>query len=101
MEIVGGADPRYGPLVGDALSRVIKERRIVEQQRVNRRQFIQLSAGAGAGLLLSAGSPAAEPSFQTHSVPWYRRVLRWGQTNINELDPTRYDINFWLDYWKR
>jgi hypothetical protein len=33
--------------------------------------------------------------------PWYRRVVRWGQTNITELDPTRYDIAWWRDYWKR
>ncbi|MBN1250260.1 MAG: beta-galactosidase [Anaerolineae bacterium] len=33
--------------------------------------------------------------------PWYRRVLRWGQTNITELDPTRYDIDWWRKQWRR
>lgn len=33
--------------------------------------------------------------------PWYRRVSRWGQTNINEKDPERYDIAWWREYWKR
>ena len=33
--------------------------------------------------------------------PWYRRALRWGQTNITERDPTRYDIAWWRKYWKR
>jgi len=33
--------------------------------------------------------------------PWYRRAVRWGQTNITELDPTRYDIDWWRDYWRR
>jgi hypothetical protein len=28
-------------------------------------------------------------------------VLRWGQTNITELDVTRYDIPWWRAYWKR
>ncbi len=26
------------------------------------------------------------------SGPWYGRVRRWGQTNITEIDPVRYDI---------
>ncbi len=33
--------------------------------------------------------------------PWYRRVLRWGQTNITEIDPLRYDIDFWRSHWQR
>ena len=27
--------------------------------------------------------------------------LRWGQTNITEIDPVRYDIAWWREYWKR
>jgi hypothetical protein len=34
-------------------------------------------------------------------VPWYRRAYRWGQTNITEKDPARYDIGWWRQYWKR
>ena len=26
-------------------------------------------------------------------IPWYRRAYRWGQTNITEKDPVRYDID--------
>lgn len=33
--------------------------------------------------------------------PWYRRTLRWGQTNLTEIDPTRYDDRWWRGYWKR
>ncbi|MGI6368855.1 MAG: beta-galactosidase [Anaerolineae bacterium] len=33
--------------------------------------------------------------------PWYRTVRRWGQTNLNELDPVHYDHAFWRDYWRR
>ncbi|HEY5911503.1 MAG TPA: alpha-amylase family protein [Verrucomicrobiae bacterium] len=33
--------------------------------------------------------------------PWYRRTFRWGQTNITEIDPARYDISWWRKYWKR
>jgi len=32
--------------------------------------------------------------------PWYRRALRWGQTNLTEIDPGRYDSAFWRQRWK-
>jgi hypothetical protein len=34
-------------------------------------------------------------------IPWYRRITRWGQTNITEIDPPAYDIKWWRSYWKR
>jgi len=43
----------------------------------------------------SAGAPSSG------STPWYRRAIRWGQTNITELDLTHYDIGWWRTYWKR
>ncbi|MBI4875400.1 MAG: beta-galactosidase [Acidobacteria bacterium] len=49
---------------------------------------------------LASGTAAlAAPASQ--AVPWYRRTLRWGQTNITEKDPQRYDIAWWREYWKR
>ena len=41
-------------------------------------------------------APATEAS-----PPWYRRTLRWGQTNITEADVDRYDIAWWRKQWKR
>jgi hypothetical protein len=35
------------------------------------------------------------------AVPWYRRTYRWGQTNLTELDPVRYDDGWWREYWRR
>lgn len=32
--------------------------------------------------------------------PWFRRAMRWGQTNITEIDPRRYDIDFWREHWR-
>jgi hypothetical protein len=58
---------------------------------MDRRQFLQAAALATA----AAAAPAAP------SAPWYRRAQRWGQTNITERDPGRYDIPFWRDFWKR
>jgi hypothetical protein len=33
--------------------------------------------------------------------PWYRRVCRWGQTNLTEVDPARYDAAWWCEHWRR
>ncbi len=71
-----------------------------------RRQFLKQSfaaavAGAGATLLTGcAGVSAAEEPARAAG-PWHRRTLRWGQTNITEIDPARYDIPWWRQYWKR
>lgn len=54
-----------------------------------RREFVRQASLAA---LASASSAAA---------PWYRRCLRWGQTNINEFDPQQYDIDWWRAHWKR
>lgn len=62
---------------------------------MDRREFIK-SAAIGAVVLTSAtGAVTQEPT------PWYRRAIRWGQTNITERDPVRYDIPWWREYWKR
>ena len=34
-------------------------------------------------------------------VPWYRRTYRWGQTNLTEIDPSRYDSQWWREQWRR
>jgi hypothetical protein len=62
-----------------------------------RREFLSgsLSAAASAVISSQGSSAAAVPP------PWYRRALRWGQTNITERDPVRYDIAWWREYWKR
>ena len=33
--------------------------------------------------------------------PWFQRALRWGQTNLTELDPARYDADWWREHWRR
>jgi len=35
------------------------------------------------------------------SDPWYRTALRWGQTNLVEIDPARYDDQWWREHWRR
>jgi hypothetical protein len=53
-----------------------------------------------AGVAAAFAQSSAQTQAQS-SVPWYRRVCRWGQTNITEDNPPHYDIPFWRDYWKR
>ena len=35
------------------------------------------------------------------TTPWHQRALRWGQTNLTEIDPERYDSAFWRERWRR
>lgn len=56
---------------------------------LTRRDFL----GAAGAASLSAQSNVTRP--------WHKRVSRWGQTNITERDPARYDIAWWREYWKR
>ena len=69
-----------------------------------RREFLTRSSliTLGAGLLPGcAGTRAAVGRSTTTEAPWYRRTLRWGQTNITEVDPASYDITWWRSYWAR
>ena len=72
----------------------------------SRRDFIaQIGAMAALGHTLGP-SPRDAESLEPHAsvdapLPWYRRTLRWGQTNITEIDPARYDIGWWRQYWTR
>ena len=54
--------------------------------------------GGGTGPVQRTGPQAGTAS---SSLPWYRRAYLWGQTNITEKDPVRYDIGWWRGYWKR
>ena len=32
--------------------------------------------------------------------PWYRTTVRWGQTNLTEIDPIKFDLEFWRKQWR-
>ena len=73
---------------------------------LTRRRFLQASLGTGA--VVVGGSARVLPALAgpqlsgtKSGTPWYRRAYLWGQTNITEKDPARYDIPWWRDYWKR
>src|SRR3954467_6484242 len=65
-----------------------------------RRDFLKTAAVATAIASSAEATLSAEPADKKDD-PWYRRTLRWGQTNITEIDPARYDIAWWRQYWKR
>jgi hypothetical protein len=60
---------------------------------------VAATAVAGARYLRLAGASAPNAA-DSAAAPWYRRAVRWMQTNISELDPTRYDIPWWREQWK-
>ncbi|MDP9173325.1 MAG: beta-galactosidase [Planctomycetota bacterium] len=71
-----------------------------------RRDFLKQVAVAGtivavSDLVSSASAAPAQTQPGDGVAPWYRRTLRWGQTNITELDIERYDIPWWRQHWKR
>jgi hypothetical protein len=71
--------------------------------RTHRRTFLKQTAAALAGLSVSPerAEQAGCRTGAASGVPWYRRTLRWGQTNITEIDPAAYDLGWWRQHWKR
>ena len=72
---------------------------------MTRRDFLHTGvAAAVAGAVPAVRSrqgSTASPRSANASLPWYRRAYRWGQTNITEKDPVRYDIAWWREQWRR
>ena len=72
---------------------------------MDRRDFIRTTSAAATLTLapdiinLSDGS-SQDKKATTGDIPWYRRVTRWGQTNITEKDPANYDVDWWRKYWR-
>lgn len=72
----------------------------------SRRTFLKHSALAGA--LITSLDPRKAIASELSAIgendpklPWYRTITRWGQVNITERDPERYDIEWWRGQWKR
>ena len=62
---------------------------------VNRRDFLRTAAIAGSAVALPAQTPPAATE------GWFDRPMRWAQLTLVEDDPGKYDLAFWLDYFKR
>ena len=72
---------------------------------LTRRIFIRKMAAASALLsmadwkVLAADAPGG--GLENSSGPWFRRTFRWGQVNLTEIDPLRFDLAWWRGQWRR
>ncbi len=63
----------------------------------SRRTFLQQAAGVTAAHFLGVGTLTAAIG----NPGWYDRPMRWAQLAFVEDDPGNYDLNFWLDYFRK
>ncbi len=77
--------------------------RAVTKSDATRRDFIRTTAAGSVGAVMVPHvlTPAARAESGNEETPWYRRTLRWGQTNISEEDPASYDVAWWRQHWRR
>jgi hypothetical protein len=71
-----------------------------------RRDFLKKTTFAAAaltssGIIHNTYGAINKQAEKNNDQPWYRNTYRWGQTNITEMDPKRYDIKWWREYWKK
>jgi hypothetical protein len=71
----------------------------------SRRSFLKKAAAAtvafaGIDFIDLQSDRPLQSSKKEEEIPWYKRVTRWGQTNITEKDPEHYDIGWWRKHWK-
>ncbi|SPE41377.1 conserved exported hypothetical protein [Candidatus Sulfopaludibacter sp. SbA3] len=52
-------------------------------------------------LLTTAAAAAALQGQSSAATGWFDKPLRWAQLTLVEDDPGKYDLNFWLDYFRR
>ncbi|MEO5959172.1 MAG: beta-galactosidase trimerization domain-containing protein, partial [Opitutaceae bacterium] len=77
----------------------------------SRRRFLKSTAVAGAAVTLgefalrSARAAVAPPASAAGAIPsaptWADKPMRWAQLTLVEDDPGKFDLQFWLDYFKR
>ena len=65
----------------------------------SRRAFLKKATAAtftiaGSAIIPSTPSLSQSPisGKSEENIPWFRKITRWGQTNITEKDPIIYDI---------
>jgi len=73
---------------------------------LNRRGFIRLISAGGATAAVGGGSIGArllatEASALPPAPSWVDKPMRWAQLTLVEDDPGKFDLQFWLDYFKR
>ena len=68
---------------------------------LSRREFIRTSIVAGSAAKLF-GAPFLESGPPGERTPdWVDKPMRWAQLTLVEDDPGKFDLDFWLGYFKR
>ncbi len=73
---------------------------------LDRRDFVKITAAASATVALAKAPwsrlAAADPTARPASSPsWIDKPMRWAQLTLVEDDPGKFDLEFWLDYFRR
>jgi len=74
---------------------------------LGRRDFLQTLSVAGAAVVVGGDLPwwrseaAEHPPAALSSPSWVEKPMRWAQLTLVEDDPGKFDLPFWLDYFKR
>jgi hypothetical protein len=70
------------------------------QGEISRRMFLKAAGVAGA--VTAVGEAAPEQVVLPADAPtWVDRPMRWAQLTLVEDDPGRFDLPFWLDYFRQ
>jgi hypothetical protein len=70
---------------------------------LSRREFLQSTViiGAAGSLDLLGDNQIVAQTHPGTTTDWFDRPMRWAQLTLVENDPGQYDLQFWLDYFKR
>ena len=73
-----------------------------------RRTFLKQAAGLSAACMVGFDGQTEAQTTRLSAAPtspgtasWYDRPMRWAQLSFVEDDPGNYDMQFWLDYFRR
>jgi hypothetical protein len=70
------------------------------RDEISRRSFLRATGAAGA--VLGLGDATLGVAAPPGVIPtWADRPMRWAQLTLVEDDPGRFDLPFWLDYFRR
>ena len=70
---------------------------------ISRRSFLKTTTTAGAVVALGGWPHPCwlAAAADSRSPDWVDRPMRWAQLTLVEDDPGKFDLQFWLDYFKR
>jgi len=95
-----------GNLIAASQSPRADARTVIIETGMDRRSFLKSVSLAGATVALGNWSwpgisGAANSSASAPTPSWVDKPMRWAQLTLVEDDPGKFDLQFWLDYFKR